>query len=207
MSGKGNCGKHAHGRKKLYQRLLAAILAFIILVLFVIFIIWAVLRPTKPRFSLQDATVYQFNSTSPNTLTTTLQISVRSHNPNDRIGIYYNRLRVFASYHYQQITLPTLLPPTYQGHDDVNVWSPFLYGVSVPVGPYLSGALVQDQAAGFVMLTIRVDGHLKWKVGTWVSGHYHIHVSCPAYVNYAGGNSGAGEIFHLQQPVGCNTDV
>ncbi|GMG98418.1 hypothetical protein Nepgr_000258 [Nepenthes gracilis] len=41
--------------------------------------------------------------------------------------VYYEKLDVYAAYRNQQITLPTLLPPTYQGHKDTVVWSPFLY--------------------------------------------------------------------------------
>lgn len=206
MSAKGDSGNHEHhSRKKLSRRVFAGILAFVILVLFVIFVVWLVLRPSKPTFYLQDATVYQFNATSLNTVTTTLQVSLHSRNPNDRIGIYYDRLRVYTSYRNQQVTVPTLLPRTYQGHNDANVWSPVLYGFSVPVGPYITAALAQDQQAGYVVITVKVDGHLSWKVGTWVSGHYHIYVICPAYGAYNG--AGAGATLRLQQPIACSTDV
>ncbi|KAK5787332.1 hypothetical protein PVK06_041986 [Gossypium arboreum] len=38
--------------------------------------------------------------------------------------------------------------------------------------------------AGSVFLMIKIDGRLRWKVGTFVTGRYHIHVRCPAYITF-----------------------
>jgi hypothetical protein len=163
-------------------------LAFIILV--VVLLVWAILQPNKPRFILQDATVYAFNLSTPNLLTSNFQVTVSARNPNDKIGIYYDRLDVYATYRNQQITLRTAIPPTYQGHKDINVWSPFIYGTQVPVAPYNSVALGQDQANGAVQLTIKIDGRVRWKVGTFISGRYHLYVRCPAYITFGTRSTG-----------------
>ncbi|KAJ7948047.1 Late embryogenesis abundant protein [Quillaja saponaria] len=214
------CGHHEEESRQLFRRILAGILAFIILVLIVIFLIWAILRPSKPSFILQDATVYVFNlsssqpsltSPTPNTLTSTIQVTLSSRNPNGRIGIYYQNLDIYATYRSQQITLATLLPNSYQGHKDITVWSPYLYGNAVPVSPYLMNSLQQDQNSGAVLVNVKVNGRVKWKVGTWISGKYHIYVNCPAYIRFAGDeHSGFGVVgpavkFQLLQ--GCSVDV
>ncbi|KAJ8440492.1 hypothetical protein Cgig2_022933 [Carnegiea gigantea] len=144
-----DCGHDDDDRRDQLRRLVGGIVAAIILILLVILLIWLILRPTKPRFILQDATVYAFNVSQPNLLTTTFQVTIYARNPNDRIGVYYDRMDVFAVYRNQQITLPTRLPLNYQGHKDVSVWSPFLYGNSVPIAPFLATSLQQDQNAGF----------------------------------------------------------
>ncbi|KAK7324841.1 hypothetical protein VNO77_28717 [Canavalia gladiata] len=192
-----DCGHHDEERQQLLRRIFAAILGFIILILLVIFLIWIILRPTKPRFILEDATVYAFNLSStgdipspttptPNTLTLTMQVTLTALNPNSRIGIYYHNLHVYASYRGQQVSLATELPPTYQGHRDTTVWSPFLYGNAVPVSPYVLEVLEQDKTSGGVLVNVKVNGRVKWKVGTWVSGRYHIYANCPAYIRLAG---------------------
>ncbi|KAL0389942.1 UNVERIFIED_CONTAM: NDR1/HIN1-like protein 1 [Sesamum calycinum] len=133
-----------------------------------------------------------------------------SRNPNDRIGIYYDKVDVYAAYHGQQITLPTLLPPTYQGHKDITVWSPFLYGDQVPVAPYVGVSLSEDQIAGTVLVNVRVDGRIRWKVGTFISGRYHLHVNCPAYINFGGRNNGMGvgpAAIKFQLIMDCHVDV
>ncbi|KAL2239278.1 UNVERIFIED_CONTAM: NDR1/HIN1-like protein 1 [Sesamum indicum] len=197
---------HETHREKLRRRLLTALLGFIVLILFLILLIWLILRPTKPHFVLQDATVYAFNLSSTNILTSNLQITLSSRNPNDRIGIYYDKVDVYAAYHGQQITLPTLLPPTYQGHKDITVWSPFLYGNQVPVAPYVGVSLSEDQIAGTVLVNVRVDGRIRWKVGTFISGRYHLHVNCPAYINFGGRNNGPAAI-KFELIMDCHVDV
>ncbi|XP_058196162.1 NDR1/HIN1-like protein 1 [Rhododendron vialii] len=208
-----DCGYHHDHRKTLYRNIVAALVAFVLLVLLTILLIFLILRPTKPKFILIDATVYAFNVSAPNFLTTTLQVTLSSRNPNDRVGVFYDRVDVYATYRGQQITIPTVLPPTYQGHKDVNVWSPFIYGNAVPVAPYLAAALGEDQVTGRVLLNVKVDGRVRWKVGTWVSGRYHLYVNCPAYIVFGGDrvNSGGGIAvgsgvkFQLVQS--CHVDV
>jgi hypothetical protein len=161
-------------------------------------IVYLVLRPTHPRFFLQDASLQQLDALSANSsanaglLSTTLQVTIASRNPNDRIGVYYDRLDVYASFMYQQITLASSLPPVYQGHGDVEVWSPVLTGPGVPFAPYLAGQLAQNVQAGNLALMVKIDGRVRWKVGSWISGHYHIFVSCPAYFQGFGGNGSPG---------------
>ncbi|GFZ20246.1 NDR1/HIN1-like 1 [Actinidia rufa] len=182
MSAK-DCGNHHDHRKKLFRRLFLAFVGFTLLVLFLVLLIFLILRPTKPHFLLLDATVFAFNSTptTSNLLTTTLQVTLSSRNPNARIGIYYDKLDIYASYRSQQITLPTLLPEAYQGHKDVSVWSPFLYGNRGAGGP----------------------------VGTFVSGRYRLYVNCPAYIAFGNRNSGvpAGAGIKFQLAQSCHVDV
>ncbi|CAI9785841.1 unnamed protein product [Fraxinus pennsylvanica] len=209
---KEDCGQHDDdGKKKLFRRLLMALFSFIFIVLFIILLVWLILRPAKPHFILQDATVYAFNLSNPNLLTSNLQITLSSRNPNGRIGIYFDNLDVYASYHSQQITLPTLLPSTYQGHKDVTVWSPFLFGNEVPVAPYLAVSLNQDQMVGTVLINFKVGGRIRWRVGSFVSGKYHLYVNCPAYINFGNKNSGigiaVGNPIKYQLIMNCHVDV
>ncbi|PKU78242.1 NDR1/HIN1-like protein 1 [Dendrobium catenatum] len=205
-----DCGNHnSYYRHKLYGRIFACFLSLIILVLFIILVIWLVLRPTKPKFLIQDTSVYQFSlAYNTNLLSTNLQVTISSRNPNDRIGIYYDRLDVFAEYKNQQITAATELPTGYQGHNDVNIWSPFLSGVAVSVSPYLVDSIGQDENAGLMLIYIKISGRLRWKVGTWISGHYNIDVSCPAFLTVGNDNVNDGSpVFRFQQISPCSVDV
>ncbi|VVB13437.1 unnamed protein product [Arabis nemorensis] len=192
-----DCGSHHSDSsrcRKIRRRVIIPIITFLGIILFLILIIWAILQPSKPRFILQDATVFSFNVTGnpPNLLTSNFQVTISSRNPNDKIGIYYDRLDVYASYKSQQITFPTSIPPTYQGHKEVNVWSPFVGGNSIPVAPYNALSLEQDHTYGGVMLLVRIDGRVRFKVGAFITGKYHLNVRCPAYINF--GNSAAGVV-------------
>ncbi|GAA0169595.1 hypothetical protein LIER_24043 [Lithospermum erythrorhizon] len=203
------CGHHDEERRQLVRRTLIVVGSFTILILFIILLIFLILRPTKPTFVLQDITVYAFNVSAPNFLISNLQITLTTRNPNDRIGIYYDRLDIYASYRTQQVTLTTMLPTTYQGHKDIVTWSPFVYGNMVPIAPYLSESLMQDQMAGTMLLNIRVDGRVRWKVGTFISGKYRLYVNCPAYINFGKPNSGiaVGPAMKYQLVLQCHVDV
>ncbi|KAL2900050.1 NDR1/HIN1-like protein 1 [Bienertia sinuspersici] len=185
-----DCGHHEDRKKIIIKRIIAGVLAFIVLVLLTILIIWAVLKPSKPSFVLQDATLYSFNLTTPAQLTSIFQVTVQARNPNDKIGIYYDKLDTYASYHDQQITLPTSIPPTYQDTKGMNIWSPFLQGQSVPIAPYIGAQISQQMEMQNVQLLIKMDGRVRWRVGSFISGPYRIHVKCQAFIPL--GNSDFG---------------
>ncbi|KAK3414294.1 NDR1/HIN1-like protein 1 [Eucalyptus grandis] len=187
------CPHHHSGHKwrKIWRRVFKVSLVVLFIILLIVLITWAILHPHKPRFTLQDATVYAFNaSANPSLLTSTFQVTISSRNPNDNIAIYYDRLDCYATYQDQQITLSTGLPPTYEDTNSVNVWSPFLSGVSVPISPYYAAALSQDQNHGYVILTIKLSGRVRWRVGSFTSGGYHIFVNCPAYITFGSKSTG-----------------
>ncbi|KAK4432612.1 NDR1/HIN1-like protein 1 [Sesamum alatum] len=176
------CDHHESDQRKIARRCFAGLLIFSFIFLVIILLIWSILQPRKPRFTLQDATIFNLNVSAPNVISTTVQVTVNSRNPNSKIGIYYDRMNVYATYHNQQITYYTVIPPVYQGHKDVNVWSPFIYGNNVPVAPYNGVALGQDQSNGAISLTIKINGRVRWKVGSFISGRYHLHITCAAYI-------------------------
>ncbi|XP_050226912.1 NDR1/HIN1-like protein 1 [Mercurialis annua] len=194
---------HHDDKKEVYRRILWGVIGIIVIILVVIFLVWVILQPQKPKFILQDATVNALSfSTGTNLLTSNLQLTLSTKNPNERIGIYYEKLDIYGSYRNQQITLATQLPRSYEGHKDITVWSPFLYGNSVPVSPYLGSALSQDLNAGAVLVNIKVDGTLKWKVGSWISRRYRINVNCPAYITF-----GHGVGIKYQFVLDCSVEV
>ncbi|EOA19660.1 hypothetical protein CARUB_v10003261mg [Capsella rubella] len=186
------CGSHhSHSRyRKILYRVIWPLLITLFVVLLSIFLIWVIHRPSKPQFTLQDATVYNFNVSGnpPNRLSSAFQVTVSSRNPNGNIGIYYDSLDVYASYHSQQITVPTSIPTTYQRHKEVTVWSPFVGGDSVPVAHYNAKYLDQDHKAGSIRLDLHLDGKIRWK--TFITREYHLHVRCLAIINFRNENSG-----------------
>lgn len=145
-----------------------------------------------------------------------MQTTVAAVNTNDHVGIYYDATDAYAEYKGVMITVPTSLPVAYQGHRDQSVWSPYLRsfdsGVALP--PVLAVALAQDETAGYVLVNVRVDGWIRWKVGTWISGHYHLRVNCPALLTVNGGKGSYGDVagggdgfFRFQQAAACTVDV
>ncbi|XP_073526254.1 uncharacterized protein [Phyllobates terribilis] len=194
-----DCGKHKDKKKELLKKIGIGVGIFVLVLLLLALILWLVLRPaSKPVFLLQDATVHTFNLTGypPNFITSTFQLTVQCRNPNGRISIYYDSLMVYATYRTQQITAPTSFPPTYQDTNGINVWSPYVTGVLVPIAPYVGQAISQDQTAGNILINFQMNGRLRWKVGAFVSATYNLHVNCPAYITVANSNAGAVVGYH-----------
>ncbi|XP_051217270.1 NDR1/HIN1-like protein 12 [Lolium perenne] len=167
----------------------ACILTLAVVVGFVVLVIYLALHPSKPSFYLQDIQLRSIDLADPS-ISLDVQVTIASRNPNDRVGIYYKTLHAFTTYRDEPVTIPVSLPAIYQGHKDQSVWSPVMSGDSVPVAPYVADAMKQDIGAGYVLLHVKVDGRVKWKVGSWVSGGYHLFVNCPALLSATGGNAG-----------------
>ncbi|KAG6436354.1 hypothetical protein SASPL_101250 [Salvia splendens] len=163
--------------KKLYLYLTTLLLSL----LSVIFIIWLILHPSKPHFSLREADINQLNlSLRPSLLNSSIQITLQSHNPNTKLGIYYDEFLLYASYKGQKITPETSLPPFYQDRHETNLLSASLVGIQLPVSPSFAYEAQRDQGAGRLALSIKGMGQLRWKVGTLVSGRYRFIVNCVA---------------------------
>lgn len=216
-----DCGHHHdEGRWAKCRLLFTFLFGLLFLILLAILVIFLILRPSKPAFILRDATVYMFSATSasprsprPNLVNTNMQVTISSRNPNARIGIYYTQLSIYASYRGQQITLASLQQESYQGDEEEIDWSPFLSGEAVPISPSLGDALSQDLNAGMILINVKIDGRLKWKVGTWISDTYYLHVNCPALLMLKASSSegasavGSGLSVKVQLTEHCTVDV
>lgn len=216
MSGK-KCEEHKHHFHwlRLYWLIIYGLAFLVFLVLLTILVVWLVLRPTKPKFYLQDATVTFFNASDevPNLISVSIQVVIATRNPNGRVGVYYDRLDVHAAYMSQQITPPTSLPPTYQGHKDLLLWSPFLCGVNVPIAPYLAASLAQDKSDGLLVLRVKILGRVRWKVGSWTSNRYRLAIDCPALLSFSGDQAVSGDgyypspLIRFQRTSSCSVSV
>ncbi|KAJ1703183.1 hypothetical protein LUZ63_002962 [Rhynchospora breviuscula] len=212
MSAK-DCSNHGYycRERKFYRHFCRCIVFLLFIGGLSVLFVWLLLRPTKPTFSLQSLSVLNlmlsntYQSYNLTVLSATLQLTIFTRNPNSHIGIYYDHLRTVASYRNQQITSSTTLPAAYLTSGDSVIWAPYVSNPSsgAILAPSLGHALAQDQAAGILLLHVVVMGRLRWKVGTWVSGGYHLHVSCPAYLS-TGSNGG---VFRFMQMPGCTVDI
>ncbi|XP_021909169.1 NDR1/HIN1-like protein 1 [Carica papaya] len=169
---------------KRYKKLFFAFSSSLSLLLLLILLLWLILHPAKPQFSLKQLDIYQLNliSSPSHLLNSSIQLTLLSKNPNKKVGVYYDQLQAYAAYKGQQITVETSLPPFYQDHEDTNLLTASLVGTGLPVAPSFGYEVGRDQTAGKLTLNLKVNGKLRWKVGTWVSGRYLFNVNCVAVV-------------------------
>ncbi|KAF8379821.1 hypothetical protein HHK36_029270 [Tetracentron sinense] len=180
-----HCAKHGSlNVNKRYKKLFYALSTFIGSVLSLVLLIWFLLHPSKPEFYLREADIYQLSLSGSRLLNSSIQITLLSKNPNQKVGVYYDQLQVYASYKGQQITVDATLPPFYQGHQDSNLLTASLIGIGIPVAASFDYEVGRDQTAGRLMLSLEAKGQLRWKVGTWVSGQYRFNVDCVAIMAF-----------------------
>ncbi|PKA46558.1 hypothetical protein AXF42_Ash012691 [Apostasia shenzhenica] len=189
--------------KKLNKKLLWLISTFLSSVFLLCLLIFLILRPSKPIFSLAATTVSDLTLSN-----STIQATFVSHNPNTRVAVFYDNLRAYAIYRGQHITGDAELPPFYQGHGDTNLLSASLAVAAVPVTPSLGYEASRDRTtAGKLLLRLRLEGRLRWKVGNWVSGGYGLEVDCIAVVGYVAGDGAPAVHMASAEGTQCSTSV
>ncbi|KAL8240795.1 hypothetical protein R6Q59_014150 [Mikania micrantha] len=165
----------------LHKKLLITIFTSILLI---ILIFWLILHPTKPQFSLKQADINRLVVSETHLLNSSIQLTLVAINPNRQVGIFYDEMQVYASYKAQQITGHSYVAPFYQDCKDSDVLSAMLVANDLPVAPSLNYDLGRDQMAGRLVLNIKTNGLIRWKVGVWVSGKYRFGVSCVAVLGF-----------------------
>ncbi|KAM0878696.1 hypothetical protein ACQ4PT_034710 [Festuca glaucescens] len=134
--------------------------------------------PFAPRFSLLAATAAV---SGPNaTGIARLDAAFVAHNPNTRATALYDRLQLRASYAGGQ--LAATAEPFEQTQGDVVLTA--LMSSSSSVAPAAAADVGETAAGGrsTLLLKLRVEGHLRWKVAAWVSGRHALVAECVAVV-------------------------
>ncbi|KAK1262068.1 hypothetical protein QJS04_geneDACA020281 [Acorus gramineus] len=186
------------------------IIAIIILAGLAALILWLIYRPSKPKFTVVSAAVYDLNnatspSPSPPAISTTFQFTITVRNPSRRSSIRYDRLLGYMLYHNQAITPPSPLPPMYQEEDSTVAISPILGGDQfVPISSDLASGFSVDEAYGVVPLRVVLMGRIKYKSGVFRSGWFSMYVRCDVLVGLKKGL--VGQLPLLLSPA-CNIDV
>ncbi|OIV96918.1 hypothetical protein TanjilG_00500 [Lupinus angustifolius] len=204
-----NSPKHCAEKQALriernYKKLFFPFSAIFTTLILLILLIYLILLPSKPQFSLTQVDIYQLNLSGPK-LNSSIQLTLLSKNPNKKVGIYYDEFQVYATYKGQQITGYTSMPPFYQSNEESNLLTASLVGNGVPVAPSIGYEVGRDQSSGRLVLNLKVNGKLRWKVGTWVSGHYRFNVNCVSFMAF--GSSMTSSPISSNQVAHCSTTI
>ncbi|KAJ4728016.1 Late embryogenesis abundant protein [Melia azedarach] len=205
MNRKQNMSPKGYTAKRSAGSLICKIIAiFLLLAGVTALTLWLVYRPYKPRFSVVDAAIYNLNATSPPFISTSMQFTLITRNPNKRVVIMYEKLSAYVSYRNQQITPPIYLPPLYQETKSTVALSPVLGGGPVPVSAEVVNGLMMDESYGVVSLRVVLLGRLRWKAGAIRTGRYGVYVKCDIWVGLKKGF--VGQVPLLGSPP-CKVDV
>ena len=166
--------------------------------------VWLIYRPHKPHFTVVGAAIYELNATSQPFISTSMQFTIVTRNPNRRVSIFYEKLQAYVSYRNQQITPPVDLPPLYHETKSTVALSPVLGSGTVPASAEVVNGLMIDEAYGVVALRVVLVGRLRWKAGAIKTLKYGVYVKCDVWVGLKKGV--VGQVPLLGAPP-CKVDI
>ncbi|RWR85244.1 NDR1/HIN1-Like protein 3-like protein [Cinnamomum micranthum f. kanehirae] len=157
--------------------LLKLIITIIVVLGIIVLVLWLVLRPSKVKVYVENASLTQFNLTD-NTLYYNLTLDMSVRNPNKRVGIYYDRLEATAYYDENRFAYTTL-PSFYQGHKNTSMLYPVFSGESVvALGSSGVADFNQDKSQGSFDIFVRVNLRIRFKVGPIKTNRYKPKFEC-----------------------------
>ncbi|XP_039142347.1 NDR1/HIN1-like protein 26 [Dioscorea cayenensis subsp. rotundata] len=202
ISSPEHCANKGLNIKKLNKKILYGLSTFIFSIFSLLLFIYFILHPSNPQFYLKNTNLYQLTSLS----NSTIDITLMSKNPNSHVGIYYDKLNVYTTYKGEEITDISELPPFYQGQGETSFLSTSMQGSGMTVSTSLGYEFGRDRSSGKLLLGVKLDGRLRWKVWFWVFGRYPLHVSCTVVISFRPGDN-AGILSASAQGTQCSTDV
>ncbi|KAM7476583.1 hypothetical protein LguiB_023826 [Lonicera macranthoides] len=185
--GAGKTSRYSYGSTDARRACCTFLVTFLVLAGITALTVWLIYRPHKPKFTLISAAIYDLNTSTPPFISTTMQFTVVTRNPNDRM-----------------ITPPVMLPPLFHEKDTTVTLSPILGGAGVPVSVEVTNGLLMDEAYGVVGLRLVLLGKLRWKAGAITTAHYGFYVRCDMLIGFKKGF--VGQVPLLGSPA-CHVDI
>ncbi|XP_052186227.1 NDR1/HIN1-like protein 13 [Diospyros lotus] len=146
-------------------------------------ILYLVFRPESPKYSVEDVAVRGFNLSSASTVSPKFDVTIRARNPNNKIGIYYEKESSVEVYYSDVRLCNGALPAFYQPSNNLTVLVTNLEGSNVILSSGVHSALVNDQEKGKVPLRVRVKAPVKLKIGAVKTWTITVKVKCDVAVD------------------------
>ncbi|ERN16142.1 NDR1/HIN1-like protein 10 [Amborella trichopoda] len=188
----------------LIRRAFAIAIAVIIIFGLVSLIFWLVLRPKVPEYTVQSASISQFNL-SDSKLTANWNVTLNSFNGNKKMGIYYDEIRV-SLYYGSELLSQTGLPPFYQETKNSTVLIARFASDGDFVGDEVGKKMSAQKGNGNVEFNVRLAAWVRFNTGGWRTRRHVLIVLCD-HVNI-GFNSSSSVVGNLTRDfVPCRVDV
>ncbi|KAA8550047.1 hypothetical protein F0562_001731 [Nyssa sinensis] len=162
---------------------LGLIALLIVLVAVAAGILYLVFRPEAPKYSVDDVAIRDFNLTSSSSISPEFDVTVRANNPNDKIGIYYQK-ESSVNVYYSDINLCNgVLPTFYQPSNNITVFQMPLKGSNILLTSAVNSALAAEQRQGKVPFRLNLKAPVKIKVGAVKTWTITVKVECDVTVD------------------------
>ncbi|KAK8683571.1 hypothetical protein V6N13_039629 [Hibiscus sabdariffa] len=146
-------------------------------------VIYFVFKPQSPKYSIDNVAIKGFNLTSSSPLSPEFDVTVRAHNPNDKIGIYYEKGSSVEVY-YEDLNLCNgALPAFYQPTNNVTLFRTAVKGSGIELTATALSSLSNDQKKGTVPFTLKLRAPVKIKLGSIKTWKFTVKVTCKITVD------------------------
>ncbi|XP_047312273.1 NDR1/HIN1-like protein 6 [Impatiens glandulifera] len=142
-------------------------LIFLILIILGILtaVFFLVFQPKIPNYSVDRMRITQFNLTNDMNLDASFNVNITAHNPNKKIGIYYENGSHISVWYIGTQLCNGSLPKFYQGHRNTTVLNLILTGQTQNATDLLQSLQTQQQT-GSIPLNLIADVPVRLKVGS-----------------------------------------
>ncbi|XP_040993213.1 NDR1/HIN1-like protein 13 [Juglans microcarpa x Juglans regia] len=153
-------------------------------------IFYLVVKPESPNYSVKAIIIRGLNLTTTTTSSSSVQmvspefdITVRSDNPNDKIGIYYQKDSSVEIFYSDVRLCNGVLPVFYQPSNNVTAFHTTLKGSGIELSGTVKNSLVEAQKRGEVPLDLKIRAPVKIKVGSVKTWKITVKVDCDITVD------------------------
>ncbi|KAK6925407.1 Late embryogenesis abundant protein, LEA_2 subgroup [Dillenia turbinata] len=140
-------------------------------------VLYIVFQPKLPKYSIDTLRVADFKLNYDMTLYARFTVKITASNPNDKIGIYYEKGSHLSVWYTNTKLCGGSLPKFYQGHHNTTVLNVILTGRTTNATA-LMNALQESHQTGQVPLVLKVDVPVAVELGKLKLRAVRLVVTC-----------------------------
>lgn len=146
-------------------------------------VLYLLFRPEAPKYTVSRVSIKGFDLTSLSSISPEFDVMVEARNPNDKIGIYYEKGSSLAL-RYNNIKLcDGVLPVFYQPSNNLTIFTTTLRGSDVVLSSSMQSELARKQKEGKVPFKLNMKAPVKIKVGALKTWTINLKVKCNIVVD------------------------
>ncbi|KAJ8622810.1 hypothetical protein MRB53_031340 [Persea americana] len=169
-------------RSRVLRCIAITALVLIIAIAAIVLILWLVVRPAQVTYTVEDGSIHDFNVKN-TTLNATFDFSIRAHNPNSKVAIYYDYINLSVWFDDQMIASKDV-PPFFQPHRNATRLEVEAMTRSMPLMSSVARNIDHHKLSRGLEVEVRLRARIRFKVGRWKSRKYHARVYCSPVVLY-----------------------
>ena len=167
--------------------LIGLLLILVILLGITAGVLYLIFRPEAPDYTINSVAIKGINLTSLALSTTAFSpefdVAVRANNPNDKIGIYYEKDSSVEIYYNDVSLCSGSLPAFFQPSNNITVFQTLLKASGVELRSTDVKTLVDAQKKGKVPLNLKLRAPVKLRVGSVKTWKITVKVNCDVTVD------------------------